>query len=348
MNGKLSKVRTFLEECGAAGVLVESQPNFHWLTGGRGFIGLNSETACAAVLVTRDNAWLVSNNIEGRRLLAEELENELPLLEFPWHDEKQRDELIEKHCPGQPVRDGAHAGRFMAMRTALGAEQIDIYRTIGPKIAGVLEESLLALKKGETELGLAGTLSDGLWREKVEPVTILIGFDDRLSRWRHLLPTGATFDRRAVASLAVRHRGLFVSVTRHVCRGEIPEEILIKHQAVNRVNAAMINATKPGVTMCGMFDVAMNAYAQHGFPDEWRNHHQGGLTGYASREAKAYPGIGLEVGVNQAFAWNPTIAGVKSEETVLLLANGPEIVTRTDKWGCEDYEGVRLTRIGSI
>lgn len=34
----------------------------------------------------------------------------------------------------------------------------------------------------------------------------------------------------------------------------------------------------------------------------------------------------------QAFSWNPTIAGVKSEDTFLVLGGTQEIVTRTPSW----------------
>jgi antitoxin VapB len=31
-------------------------------------------------------------------------------------------------------------------------------------------------------------------------------------------------------------------------------------------------------------------------------------------------------------AWNPTITGVKSEDTVLVGEDGPEVLTRTGAW----------------
>ena len=58
-------------------------------------------------------------------------------------------------------------------------------------------------------------------------------------------------------------------------------------------------------------------------PDGWRHHHQGGLTGYRSREAIATPGAALEIADGQAFAWNPSLPGAKAEETFVLTARRP-------------------------
>ncbi len=36
--------------------------------------------------------------------------------------------------------------------------------------------------------------------------------------------------------------------------------------------------------------------------------------------------------MSQAFAWNPSVRGVKSEDTVLLTANGPDVLTAMPEW----------------
>ena len=41
---------------------------------------------------------------------------------------------------------------------------------------------------------------------------------------------------------------------------------------------------------------------------------------------------------NQAYAWNPTIAGTKCEDTTFLADNGVEIFTRTKAWPCTVIE----------
>lgn len=66
--------------------------------------------------------------------------------------------------------------------------------------------------------------------------------------------------------------------------------------------------------------------------DEWQLHHQGGLAGYEPREILGRPGANTVVAVNQAYAWNPSIAGVKSEDTVLVTETGHEVVTQIDGW----------------
>ena len=50
------------------------------------------------------------------------------------------------------------------------------------------------------------------------------------------------------------------------------------------------------------------------------------------RERIAYPDDPTPIELNQAFAWNPSVRGVKSEDTILLGADGPEVLTEIVGW----------------
>ena len=86
-------------------------------------------------------------------------------------------------------------------------------------------------------------------------------------------------------------------------------------------------ATRPGRTLADAFADCRRFYAEAEFPDEWMLHHQGGMTGYASREIIATPQTHQEIRVGQAFAWNPSVTGAKAEETFVLSEGGPEVIT---------------------
>jgi Xaa-Pro dipeptidase len=86
-------------------------------------------------------------------------------------------------------------------------------------------------------------------------------------------------------------------------------------------------ATRPGRTLAEAFADCQRFYAEEGFPEEWRLHHQGGMTGYVSREVIATPHTQQEIRAGQAFAWNPSITGAKAEETFILTEGGPEVIT---------------------
>jgi hypothetical protein len=54
--------------------------------------------------------------------------------------------------------------------------------------------------------------------------------------------------------------------------------------------------------------------------------HQGGVTAYENREVQARLDSTHQIAVGQAFAWNPSITGTKSEDTMLLTEHG--------RWRC--------------
>jgi hypothetical protein len=91
--------------------------------------------------------------------------------------------------------------------------------------------------------------------------------------------------------------------------------------------------TRPGQPVRDTFAAGIAAYDEHGFDaDEWRKHHQGGPTGYLSRDHLAGPDCTESIEDAQAFAWNPSVPGLKVEDTVLATANGPEVLTVDPAW----------------
>jgi antitoxin VapB len=112
----------------------------------------------------------------------------------------------------------------------------------------------------------------------------------------------------------------------------LPEKLRRKELACGRVDATMFSRTRPGATIGDIFQAAVDAYAAEGFPGEWQLHHQGGPAGYNPREFVATPGETEVVVEGQAYAWNPSITGVKSEDTILVGTGGNEILTTIAGW----------------
>jgi len=159
------------------------------------------------------------------------------------------------------------------------------------------------------------------------PVVVLVASDERIANYRHPLPTDKPIERYAMLVLCFRKDGLVISLTRLVHFGRLPSDLQRKAEACARVDARLILGTRAGRTLSDLFAIARDAYADEGYPEAIDEHHQGGSAGYAVREVIARPDAHTPIAVNQMFAWNPSIRGVKSEDSILLTENGVEILT---------------------
>ena len=147
-------------------------------------------------------------------------------------------------------------------------------------------------------------------------------------------PTEAPLGRHALIAVTAERDGLYVSMTRLVSFGPPPEELERLTAATAEIDAAFLAASRPGTTLGEVFAAGAEGYAAQGFPEEWRRHHQGGLTGYRGREVFATPGEPTPIPAAAALAWNPSIGGgAKSEDTILVTAAGAEVITRTEDLG---------------
>lgn len=114
--------------------------------------------------------------------------------------------------------------------------------------------------------------------------------------------------------------------------GSLDKALFRRHEAVCQVDTSFIHNTRPGVLFRDIFDSARHVYDAVGYPDEWKKHHQGGNTGYCARYTIAGPEVDRAVEKHMAFAWNPSITGVKSEDTILCLGSGVEVITQIKDW----------------
>jgi len=334
---KRERLCSFLSQNGLAGVVLARTDNFAWLgCGADSAVSCASEVGVAALAASPGGVSLIVNNIEAERLLTEELTGlELEdVRTFDWHRPEGREEAIADLAGSAAfAADDGSAGLpplppgFAALRYQLTAAEIARYRELGRDAALGMEGAAACLEEGMSEHDAAGLLGRQYAGRGITPVVLLVAADERIRRWRHPLARGATGRECLMLAACGRRKGLVAAVTRFVHFGELPAELRRRHRAVCEVDATMILSTRPGMNAGQVLAAAQRAYARVGFPDEWRLHHQGGAIGYQPREYKAFPGSRQVILADQAFAWNPSICGTKSEDTILARAAGPEVLT---------------------
>ena len=339
MTTKHERINKLLDKHNLDGLLIQQVSNFAWATdGAASYINTATTNGVAVLFVNRDDRHLIADNIETPRL---EMEEKLKVQgwEFHTHRWDQPSDVIAKLTDGLKIgADGAFpgavdlSGELAVVRSYLDVAEQDRFRSLSALCAGAMDDAIRAVHPGMTEFQIAGLLGNATQARGVLPTVNLIATDERIYKFRHPLPTEKEMDKYAMLVLCGRKYGLVCSLTRLVHFGALPDELLKKTEAVAYVDAAMIAATRPGVKLNEVFQVAIAAYKEVGFADEWHLHHQGGPAGYDPREFVATDAVDVPVGEGQVFAWNPSITGCKSEDTILIGEDRNEILSSTEGW----------------
>ena len=186
------------------------------------------------------------------------------------------------------------------------------------------------INAGETEIEIARKMTQMNWRNLIlNSVVTLVGADERIEQFRHPVPTENIWKKVLLIAVCAKREGLIANLSRIICVGEIPSELKRKTEAAAYVFAKLLSETKPEKTGAELYKIAADAYAEKGFADEINLHHQGGATGYKTRDWVIHPKSNETVFDKQVYAWNPSITGTKVEETALILDGKIEILTLT-------------------
>jgi len=336
---KERQVRAMMTEKGLDALLVRGTSNFAWLTdGAANYVSINTSEGNTWLLLMPDAKFIITNNIEATRLQAEEdLSAQGCQFEItPWYES---DDVVARLTRGLKLgADGVYpdamnvSAELAAWRALLLSGERDLLRQIGRWAGEAIQAAALQAKPGMTEHQIAGLLASEARGRGLIPIVNLVGVDDRIWVHRHPLPTSKVMERYAMLVLGGRYRGLVAAASRLVHFGPLDAELKRRQAAVAQVDAELIAATRPGARIADVFQRAVETYAATGFPDEWRQHHQGGAIGYEPREYKASPSSKQIVQLGQAFAWNPSVAGAKSEDTIIVEEAASEIVTAVGDW----------------
>lgn len=349
---KLDRVAAFLEENGLDAVLLGTQRNFAWLTcGGSNHVGTSTPDGVAYLLVLRSGQrFVITPNNETRRIVEEETSRfGFESISIPWFelrsDPMRLRKVISEFADPEKVAADIAAGGFpnidgifSQLRYSLTPAEVTRYREHGISVAAAIEKAARHVRPGMSEREIEADLTFNLLAGGARPTVLLVAADRRFQQYRHPIPTENRVERYVALSTCARRAGLTVAVTRLVHFGPVPEEIVRKYRALQNVEARLLSVTRPGALSGEILNQLETAYADNGFADEWREHHQGGATGYLEREWVALPGGRQRVEVSQAFAWNPTIAGTKIEDTILTSESGIEILTASREWPMNDIQ----------
>jgi Xaa-Pro aminopeptidase len=319
-----------------------------------------------SIYVDAASVRILTNEIEGHRLLNEELNGLQDAVtsveQDPWHAQRPHAAVaagLAAQATGKPqpdvvvAVDAAHAAlaaRLGRLRVTLSAYEMDCFRSLGVDCGELIGEVARSVTPGVTEWEVASALAAKLLAREITPVVLLVAADERVDAIRHPLPTRKRVKHKLMLVLCGRRHGLVCSVTRLVYittspGAEVPADLLRRHDAATYVDAvAIAESGKPGTSAAEVLAAMQRAYAAKGFDGEWQFHHQGGCAAFVSREWVANPAV-TDRGVqkNQAYAWNPSVAGTKSEDTI-LVTDGPggeavvEVLTPTKGWPAIEHE----------
>ena len=320
-------------------LLLQRESSFAWATcGASSSVNNASSTGEAMLLVTPKVRYLITNNIEAVRLEHEEklADQGWKFLVTPWYESHEE---VRRVAGGEALgADVSLAGavdlsnEIARLRYHLTIEEGERLRVLGHFCANAMDAAIRKTCPGQSEHEIAAIVAREAQSRGVQAIVNLVAADERVYQFRHPLPSDKKLDRYAMLVLCGRRWGLVCSITRFIHFGPLPDDLSRKTEVVAKIDAVFIDSTCPNRKLKEVFQEAIHAYQENGYPDEWRNHHQGGPVGYEPRELIVTQATEDRVKEGQVYAWNPSIAGIKSEDSILIGEGGHEILTKIEGW----------------
>ena len=354
---KLAQMRGWLEQERAGAVRLRGVDWFAWATAGAS--NSHSHTAecgCAEVLVTRDAAYILTDEAEAMRMREEEVRGPWTWQVSPWMQPQLyelREHFVQHAAGGAPVlsdRPGLHE---RSLPVALREERLVLleseqqrYRQVGQLAAGAAADALRQARPDWSEQELAAACVRALWLRGLQAVHVLVSGAERQQRYRRAPPAQVVLGTQAVLALCARRFGLCASLSRQRRFGPTQHRADGAAVAMDDADAAMLaleavalDACETGHALSMVYHALDSAYAYAGQPDTVRTSRQGGIHGYLAPEVAAGAHTEIILKRGMALAFHPSLPGSTVEDTFLLDGNQLHNLTHDPAWPSAMVQG---------
>lgn len=337
---KHQRVIAIMDEFDVDTIVLRKSPNTAWFSGGRVHVPSSLDSSCFDIVINRDGYYFHTNSIEAPRLIAEELLPTDEVKSHPWWI--SRDSLLPTGArvgSDVPGGDRLHIAKLDQLRFSLTDAEVSRLDQIASDAGAALFSLVEKVNPNQAEIEVAGLVANALWQHNLETVFLGVAGSNRVTKFRHPLPTTSLMGEQLSISICARRKGLIASETRIISFQPITTERQDEYHRLLNVEAAFLAKTTAGSSLADAFKAGASEYVNQGFAsNEWHHHHQGGPTGFLPREIIANADSNFEIQPNQAMAWNPTASGLKAESTWVAEGAGARKMGK-DNWPTQAVSG---------
>ena len=344
---KEKRILEYLDINGYDAAVIGRRDNFSWFScGGHNCVVHTSEMGVCFAVITRNKRYLAANTMDGCRIMDEELQGmDFELINLRWYEKSPaqtvtdmfegKKVLSDTALPGMDFKPGV----FYKLQYPLTDGEVERYRWLGRKAEEIVKKAADEARPGMNELEIESLLMCEYAKYNIIAPVVIIGSDERIAKYRHCTPSDKKVNKMVMLAPAIQKWGLTVPVTRMVYFGDrLPEDLRKKFEAVCTIEAHTMAKCTPGNKFTDILVMQKKLYAETGYPDEWRNHFQGGITGYVINDPTKYNDPEAVIQDRQTFNWYITVTGVKVEETFLADKSRKEILTSNGLWPVKRFE----------
>jgi Xaa-Pro aminopeptidase len=336
--GKRQRVRQWLDKRRLDGVILSRADNFAWITaGGCNKVVKDADAGVGHIVITPDRQYLVAYYMDAQRLWEEQAPSQgYELVTKFWHEGDER--RFAKELAGQRVgADTPFPGtenvnqQIVELQWPLTVLDLERTRWLGKQHSDVLEKLFRQVEPGLTEKEIGRRLEIEFIRRGVKLDVSIIGSDERITKFRHLLATDKKLERYLILGPVISRWGLHSLCSRSLHFGEPPVEIARAYQAAATIEGRIFAELKEGLKFSAILELQKKWYAELGYPDDWNYHFQGGPTGYVTVDVNQNQTENV-IHAPQPYSWFTTIRGAKVEELSILTKTGVEIASFGKDW----------------
>jgi Xaa-Pro dipeptidase len=345
---KERRIHAMLDEHGYDSLIITRRDNFAWLTcGGRAVVAYTVPDSPVFLVVTPDEKYAVGLSIDLRRTMDDELVGQgYQPLSLPSFGQTPAEAALEV-AGGKVAADGPIPGAddigpaVRALHEPFTPEEMERYAAVSLESGEILHELARWVEPGMTERQVFAHTWKLYLERNFEGCCMFVGSDERIRLYRHAVPSDKPIEKAVLLAPATSKWGLHMPVSRMVYFGEPPDDIRRRFDAVATMQAAMVSNLRPGVKLTALLDLCFNLFESLGYPEERTVHYHGGPAGYQASYPERCRDPQEVVKPNMAFAWYMTIAGVKSEELILVDEGGASLKSVAPGWPMLEieYEG---------